>query len=370
MVHHRQPTHSGQFRKPVQPQHHMKHDIHSLKELLRIPAVWAILGLQGDPAPSCRSPFRPDRTPSFSIFDDGRQWKDFSTGEAGDVINFLARALDIDSRQATLRFIEMAGGASIPTGFRDRTAVSDRHERDERTAKEKAAKRAKWSKSSSNDPEARQTTAQSRNVSTEALKSGEEIGTIRYSELFEFKCWILTDESGLSAEARRIDRLDFPAIGTLPIRKVHTFKGSLKDWPVGTAALKKLPSITRVMLVEGTPDYLAALHFLSAHIDSHGGEVNTLPIAMLGRGAGSVIHPDALAILAGKHVRIYPHNDADGGGKKRAGIWAAQLQAAGCHVEAFHFDGLIRADGQPVNDLNDLCYLKKSQLSEITDLLP
>lgn len=49
---------------------------------------------------SCRSPFREDRHPSFSIFDEGRRWKDHGTDESGDVFDFVCKANHCDFREA------------------------------------------------------------------------------------------------------------------------------------------------------------------------------------------------------------------------------------------------------------------------------
>jgi hypothetical protein len=38
-----------------------------------------MFNLRGNPAKSCRSPFREDRSPSFSISEDGLRWIDFAT---------------------------------------------------------------------------------------------------------------------------------------------------------------------------------------------------------------------------------------------------------------------------------------------------
>ena len=74
-----------------------------------IPELWEMLNLPGKPERSCRSPFREDRSPSFSIYDDGRRWKDHATGEGGDAVDFLARALNLSNEDACKKLIELAG---------------------------------------------------------------------------------------------------------------------------------------------------------------------------------------------------------------------------------------------------------------------
>jgi hypothetical protein len=41
------------------------------KARFTIPVLWRMFNLKGKPAKSCRSPFRPDQNPSFSVSDDG-----------------------------------------------------------------------------------------------------------------------------------------------------------------------------------------------------------------------------------------------------------------------------------------------------------
>jgi hypothetical protein len=79
------------------------------KARLTIPILWKRLGLPGESAKSCRSPFREDRSPSFSVFADGQAFFDFGRGEGGDQIPFLAQALGISKEEAFFKFLEMAG---------------------------------------------------------------------------------------------------------------------------------------------------------------------------------------------------------------------------------------------------------------------
>ena len=44
-------------------------------ERLTVFDVWKLLGLEGTAKPFCRSPFRGDRNPSFSIYDGGHRWQ-------------------------------------------------------------------------------------------------------------------------------------------------------------------------------------------------------------------------------------------------------------------------------------------------------
>ena len=82
--------------------------IQEAKNSLTIPVLWVKLGLGGRPRRSCSSPFREDHKPSFSVYDDGKHWRDFSTGEGGDAIDFIAKAKGINPKEAFKLFLNMA----------------------------------------------------------------------------------------------------------------------------------------------------------------------------------------------------------------------------------------------------------------------
>jgi hypothetical protein len=78
-------------------------------EKLTIYDVWHMLGLEGKPGKTCRSPFRNDRNPSFSIYENGRKWHDFTTGEDGDAADFCAKARDLSREDGARLLIDLAG---------------------------------------------------------------------------------------------------------------------------------------------------------------------------------------------------------------------------------------------------------------------
>jgi hypothetical protein len=198
-------------------------------------------------------------------------------------------------------------------------------------------------------PKEMETIAALRKIDVEALQWVAHEGILRWAKVCNEPSWLLTDSEHLVAEARTLSGALYPAFGDrLSERKAHTIRGSLKAWPVGTALLRKYTSITEIMLVEGGPDLLAAHHFLRRL-----GISNVLPIALLGANAGKHgISPEALNLFSGRHVRIYPHNDPTG--RDSLFNWLPQLKAAGCEVSRRSFAGILRPDGTPANDLNDL----------------
>jgi hypothetical protein len=335
------------------------------RRLLPLPLVWQRLGIPGDPPPrdgrNTRCPWpqqhqHADRAASFGTYAEGTRFKCFGCGAQGDAVDLIARWRGAPRAEAYRLFMEWAGHATAHAVF------------------PYAPQPVKASPGALLLPEIRRLSGEeiaqcavSRGISTAAVSLAQAMHCVRRAEVFGHPSWILTDPARIIAEARRLDGQPYPALGELQPRKAHTLKGSRKSWPAGVAVLERIPRFRGpILLVEGGPDYLAALHFALEHE-----AMNVLPIAILGRSAArTALHPRALALLRGRRVRLYPHADADGGGFQAAQAWAAQLQQQGCEVDAFDFRGLSDAHGAPLKDLNDLVRLPPEQRHRIRHLLP
>jgi hypothetical protein len=283
------------------------------KDRLRIPELWRILKLQGDPARICHSPFREDLKPSFSVYDDGRQAKDFATGEHFDAIDFLGKARGITNGEAVLQFLELADG-------RPCSPVALFPESKHRVV-ESILPDLSWLREGS-ESELRRV-ADSRGLDFAAVLTAQDMGLLRIGEIRGLSSWILTDCSKRCAEGRRLNGKPYPACKTkqreLGVRKAHTIFCSKKNWPVGIMPAPEYhESFETIALLEGAPDLLTCVHFALRQ-----GRLNILPVAMLGRGVClHGLHPDSLHRFRGRRVRIYPHDDADGGGYQNAIVWA------------------------------------------------
>ena len=320
-------------------------NIAKAKQRLTIPMIWARLDLPGSPKTACRSPFREDRHGSFSVSKCGRLFNDFATNEAGDAIDFLALATGLSKKAATVRFIEMAGGASCsPLPVKQSPPAAS-------PPRQKPVFHA-FEHGTDEDLHA---LADLRKISFAACFIASGAGLLYFATLKGHRAFVLTDDARLAAQARRLDGQRWEHIGA----KAWTLPGSWAAWPVGLGTGAAYPSFT---LCEGGPDLLAALDF----IHKAGAETLVFPLAML--GASQRIHEDALPILAGKRVRIFPH--ADPAGTKAANRWAAQLEAVGADVDCFSFAGLRKADGSPVGDLNDATQIHPEDAHELEGLLP
>ena len=327
-------------------------DLRDIKEAYRIPDAWRDLGLSGKLGKSCRCPWREDRKPSFSVFDDGRMFKDFATGETGNVFQFVALATGWEIRDAIGWVKERAGiGCFDPPPPRSR-----------REAKEPERPALVLPPLTDGTPEDWRQVAKIRRLRPYAAEVAASLGILRFGEVCGFPCWVLVEE-GRIAEARRLDGKPSPALGPLGERKAHTLRGSRKSWPLGASLLAESPEAA-VLLVEGGPDWLAALHFL-ANEQRKG----CVPVAMLGRTTS--ISAEALPLFEGRRIRFYPHADQDGGGRQAARKWTAQLASAGAgRIDAFDFSGLFRRDGRPVSDLNDCTVIRPEDKPELSELLP
>ena len=326
------------------------------KDRLRIADLWAMLNLCGDCRKNpCHSPFYERASkPSFSVFNDGRAFNDLRTGHAGSVVDFLMLATGVSRKAACLKLIEIAGGGRCDTRLTPRSPAPAPQERQ---------KPALPVMDDGTDEELLQL-AKSRHLDLGALIVARGADLLRFATLKGHRAWIVTDGDELNAQARRLDG------GTwdhLDGAKAYTLPGCWAGWPLGAVLGANYPAF---MLCEGGPDLLAALHFIVKG-DSPAAKLgerlaDVCPLAML--GASQRIHENALPFLAGKKVRVFTH--VDPAGQKGAQRWAAQLHAIGAKVDYFSFAGLRKADGSPVNDLNDCTQIHPDDAAQLEGLLP
>lgn len=318
------------------------------KARLTIPDLWQRLDLPGQPKASCKSPFREEKHASFSVSADGQLWNDFGTNEGGDAVDFLRLATGLSPEAAFKKFIELAGGGT--------------HETKPLPKRPAPAPQAAQPRQKPSFPDFERGTdaelhrlAELRHVSFFGLYLARHVGLLRFGTWKEHRAFFVTDDERLNAQARRLDGEPWAHISA----KAQTLPGSWAAWPLGA---KTCPAYPAFLLCEGGPDLLAALHFIHAAR----AEGKCFPLAML--GASQRIHEEALPILAGKRVRIFPH--ADTAGQEAAERWTRQLEAVGAEVDAFSFAGLRKADGSPVGDLNDCTQIEPAQAFELEGLLP
>lgn len=319
----------------------LRSDLDEIKSRVTIPEAWRLLGLPGEPRRSCRSPFRQDKSPSFSIFADDRRFKDFATGEGGDVIDFVQAATGCTPRDAICRVRDWAGGAisAPPPTARKRPAMAS------------AAPFDRLTGLTLEEPSF-QDVVRIAQVRDWPLFAGIEIARLRgllvtatVPHLGEsHRAWLLTDQARKSAQARRLDgetwsRADGDGFKSKSLR-------SDAEAPIGLADVidqdRRL-----VLLAEGEPDALAALLIAWA---------SPVPMEKIGvlciPGAGRPIRRAAAERLLGRHVRILRH--ADEAGLRAAVNWSEDLESFGVLVDSVDLRALSRPDGAATKDFADL----------------
>lgn len=322
-------------------------------ERFTIPELWQLLGLSGTPQASCRSPFREDKNPSFTIYAGGQRWCDHGTGEGGDAVDFIAQACDLSKSEAARKLIDLAGtrGCGRPWANYHPQPRPASARYDSLTDKEKASLRRSWPAFEMPSAAEIAVIAALRDLSPEGVAIAAERGLLFCAAWHGHRAWVVTDSARVNAQVRRMDGGPWEEKDS----KAWTLPGSVGGWPVGLREAQTFPAIA---LVEGGPDLLAAFHLAWC-------ETSTPETLALGKGvdvldnlgvvaifgAKTRIVDAALPFFAGKRVRIFAHDDRAGYGG--AATWAAMLKAAGAAVDSFGFSGFLQGNGCPVDDLND-----------------
>jgi hypothetical protein len=330
--------------------------IDEIKRVYRITAAWVDFGFPGDQPKLGRngtclvsSPFRKDEHPSLWIHEQGRKCRDLATDERYDVLDFVGRKLGTNLLDTRRRISERLGVAS----YRDNGAG------------EGPGKKGKWRVSGLRDGSSDElkTISNQRGFSIEALQHAQAHGFLRFRDWLGKAAWCVTDRRRKMFEFRRVDGELWPADQKgRRERKAHCY-GRGKDFPIG---ITEVEGKEKCILVEGAPDFLASVHFLIVE----GKEETVAPLAMLG-AANEIINPEALKLLAGRRVRIFPQLDK--AGQCAAFNWARALVQAGCRVDAFDLSGCLCTNGKAGKDLADLCKIDPDsweQSEKFRDLLP
>ena len=178
-------------------------------------------------------------------------WCDFAEGSKGGPLDLWMQARDLTFREALREAAHWAGM------YRGGVPLAPRRE-----AKRVLAGLTIPTDATSGTPADWQELATLRHIQAESVCAATFLGTLFFGSVCGFPSWILSDPRRLAAEARRMDGKPFPASGNIGERKAHTLKGSVKNWPVGLVVTAHPPEDDAPFLVvEGGPDYLAALDF-------------------------------------------------------------------------------------------------------------
>jgi hypothetical protein len=276
---------------------------------ITIADAWEMLELDGEPKPCCKSPFREDRSPSFSIHSEGKSFKDHATGDGGDVIEFIRLAIGGDHRDVRKWIAER---------------IESIHVTDSKL-KAVTSKVIQYpAELITGDFETWKAFARSRNLTFPAVHSMVKGGLLRFCVIDGVKCYVVTDAANRAAEIRRIDKNLFGNRS-----KAYPLKGVDKSWMPGMDHLRLAPKSTAVLVTEGASDLLSAIDLYSQY-RRNSGSCSWLFAALLGAGCRE-LSPEALKLIRGRHVRLVP--DGDKAGDQMADHWTQYLRKNGCSVD-------------------------------------
>lgn len=311
--------------------------IEEAKDRLSISTLAAQLFPDWKPAKCCKRPWGEDNHASFSVFDNGRRWRDHATGERGDAVDFLTRALGLSREDGIRRFIEMAGGGHREQPAPRQQAPKANAETPGGDSEEKKARRAAWPAFETLTEEDKQTIASLRGIPIAGPQWAATDAALRVATVDGFRSWVMRSACGRNAQSRRLDGNPFEMDGQS--LKAKTLPGSIAQIPVGNFFDVRWPFVA---VVEGGPDVLAAyaaIHSL--------GLVDTVAVCGM-LGASMKIPPGAQATFRNRRARIIQH--ADAAGERAADAWARQIHDAGGKVDIWTPD-------KAGADLNDIFHL-------------
>jgi hypothetical protein len=192
-----------------------------------------------------------------------------------------------------------------------------------------------------------------RHLEPDAVRLAECKGLLKFLDTWEGPAAVVTDKTRANAVARLVSGKPW-ANG----KKAKMLPGSKGNVPIGVCEAIKCE---RVAIVEGGPDTLAAIHFA---ITSGTAEAFA-PICMA--SANADFGADDIQLLIGKRIRIFPHPDIAG---IKAGLrWLTQLAPVVAKIDVFEFDDLTKFDGEPAQDVNDLCSLSDESFNQNRHLI-
>lgn len=329
------------------------------KDKLDIPTLWRLRGWAHEPGKECFRPYAPEDTrKSGSVFQEGRLYRDFKTGETLDAPALLAAVEGMSNSAACCLFIDLAG---IP---RDRNATQEpaRKIPPRMPAPLPRAPIARVKptlpKLHTPEPEDLDVIGELRQVTPRGAELAAARGLLYVCRYGGAACWAVTDSTRWNCQFRRMDGRPFEGDSTP--KKTLGIRGGWAGWPIGAADMGLREN---VLLVEGTGDFIAAHAFLWMEKAAEKTSVVCVP------GASVRLPQEALPHFQGKRIRIFPHLDANGAGAEAALRWETQLLAAGAAlVECFDLSGITMPSGETVGDMNDLAMLARPQLEDLGTL--
>jgi len=309
---------------------------------MTVPMVWDELGLPGAPTSSCCSPFRHDLKPSFSIYGEGRKWKDHGTDEGGDVVEFVKTALG-GYREARKWFQmkQRRGGCVTPLPIKATVGEDSNPPVEPRrpVLDLEVGTAGDWRR-----------LAHSRGLSISGICDVVGSGILGFTWWDGIRCFAVTDGERRAAEIRALDGRMFP-LNHGHESKAAPLPGVDKSWLPGSEVLSRADAEEGVLVCEGATDLLTAWD-LRAHHRGDGCSCGWIPVAVLGASCRTLAE-ECAELISGRRVRLC--FDSDEAGAKAAKHWGGMFSELGCIVdEVLLPDGMDLGDAAPNLNPEDL----------------
>lgn len=315
------------------------------KSAITIFDLWLHFGYRGNPHENpCRSPFRRDFNPSFSVGADGKLFHDFATGQGGAVVQFVMLATGLSKSNACKWLIQFHRRQPQAIALAPRPLPTT----ESRGPKPLCDLRLP-TLDSGTDAQFQQL-AQLRGLSVAGLRLASSRGFLGFTDLESQPALVVTDATNYNAQARMLSGGNWPSTD----RKVKGFVGNCGSWPIGIREAKPFPGL---LVVEGTPDLLAGFDVIAGA----GLEFLVAPVCVT--GASNSIHSDAMPSFRDKRVFIVPHRDAPG--QVGAARWRDQLLRFAASVRMLQLPAATSPEGEPLNDLNDFVAARHPWIAEL-----
>jgi hypothetical protein len=201
--------------------------------------LWRYFAFSGNPKERpCRSPFRPDINPSFSVREDGIVYFDFAEQHGGNVVDFAQRAMALESKQEALQWLKKFS-------TRDLSSFPIAQQR-EITRLPKILRPVTLPPLRPGAEYELQDLAQLRFLGLPGLRLATARKLLSFTELENQIAWVVADQTCFNAQARTLTGVTWSNDN-----KVKGFVGNCGSWPIGV--IESMP-FANIVLCEGTPD--------------------------------------------------------------------------------------------------------------------
>ncbi len=348
-------------------------DLALLNATMPIDFLWEKCGLEKPPEYDpvkgfkCRSPFRKDSTPSFSVYlaDGVYRFKDVSVPQAalrrgidmGGCYDFFKLAKKIDNNSVGVReFLKLGNFPSTEPArevwrekLRARLSTVPKKDKASWPPDRRPAIPYRWTEGSNAERDA---LCRIRGYRREGVDLAVKEGTLRFGRYLDQSAWLVTSPDPFNIQARRLDGKNWE-IPRFQNPKGMSLKGSCANYPPGIEYVEKRPF---AVICEGGPDFIASYDFIAAA----GLAGVVAPVGLL--GVNVAIHEALLPKFKDKQVIFFAHCDnpdgtkAHSAGEEAAALWRVGLEQQGAKIHVVNFAEIAQkiGAGKPIKDLCEL----------------